>query len=388
MKNINLIYEHVNSSTVNIHKKPIIIKITSEVFNSDSLVCLAGKVKYLYTYKYMNLDIIFDLENIKIFGDKVTYLLLDALLYDILKHTNFSIRVIYSIDAQTIQHIGFCGTALFRASNRNSAILNRKDFIKAYENPYYADSIVYRRFITRENMQKNNLWASKICAEVAAILKSCSKDEEWIDGISEVVSELFDNVNSHTDGDCLIDIDISNSVKSTNDNIDKEFQSVDIAVINFSENRLFDRIKTYLKEHRYESDDILYKKIYKAYETHKNYFDETYNEDDFFLVTAFQNHVTSREFKQSRYGTGLPTLIEKIIGKTEDDYTYVLSGNNMLFFKTNFLKLSKDRYIGFNDENDYFNFRPSNYVVNRSNLYVPGSIYHLLLIKEISEYEN
>ncbi|WP_187291024.1 hypothetical protein [Clostridium novyi] len=66
-----------------------------------------------------------------------------------------------------------------------------------------------------------------------------------------------------------------------------------------------------MKEKRYSQDDILYNKIYKAYDNHKKFFDDEYTEDDFFLITAFQNHVTSRSYKSGYGGTGLTTLIEK-----------------------------------------------------------------------------
>ena len=381
MKNINLIYKNISPVKVPINKKPIIIKSIKEEFNSKTLLNIAGKFKFLYTYKFADWEIVINLGNVE-FADKITYLMFDALLYDLFKNTRFIIRVVMSIDTKHIHQIGFKGTALYRSTNNESGLVNKKDFIEAYEKPFYLDKTVYRRIVTHEKLQNSNEWPSKIYTEVASILKEYTTEDEWTDGISEVVSELLCNVSSHTDGDCLIDIDISNTVELNKSCEDKKHLSVNIAVINFSENKLYDLIKSNLKENKYESDDFLYNRIYKAYEVHKKFFDDSYNEEDFFLVTAFQNHVSSRAYKSGMGGTGLTTLIEKIIGKAKDDYSYVLSGDNIIFFRSEYLTLSEDKFVGFNEQNDYFNFIPSKKIINKSNLYIPGSIYQLLLIRE------
>lgn len=381
MKNINLIYNHIKTVKVDICQKPIKIKLKEERFSSNSLVYLASRFKFLLNYKFMNFNIVIDFGNIE-FSDKITYLIFDALLYDLFKHTNFNIQVLISINWESIHHNGLVGTAFYRSRCTYTGLINKKEFIKNYECSIYLNDIVYRRLLTNETLKTSNECPSKVCSEVATILKQYSEEEEWIDGISEVVSELVCNVSSHTDGDCLVDIDISNEVHSSNSCKNKPYLSVNIAVINFSENRLFDLIKNNLKENKYENNDLLYNRIYNAYEVHKEFFNDIYKEDHFFLVTAFQNHVSSRAFKSGMGGTGLTTLIEKIIDKTEKDYSYVLSGNNILFFRTNYLTLSNDKFIGFNKENDYFNFKPSEKVINNSKMYMPGSIYNLLLIKE------
>ena len=381
LKNVNLIYNYIDPVKVNIRKKPIVIKLPKEVFSSKSLFYLASRIKFLYTYKWADWEIFIDLGDIK-FADKITYLIFDALLYDLLKNTRFIVRVNLSAEPKMIQHNGLGGTALYRTTNKNNGVIDKENFIKAYEKPMYSDKKVYRRLITHENLKSTNEWPSLVFTEVAAILKGHSTEEEWTDGVSEVVSELLCNVSSHTDGDCLIDIDIADKLESNQFQADKQYLSVNVAVINFSENKLFDRIKGNLKEKKYESEDSLYNRIYKAYEIHKSFFNDRYNEDDFFLITAFQNHVSTRDYKSGTGGTGLTTLIEKIIDKTEQDYSYVLSGNNIIFFRTEYLTLSQDKFVGFNKENDYFNFRPAKEVISKSNLNIPGSVYHLLLIKE------
>ena len=237
----------------------------------------------------------------------------------------------------------------------------------------------FRKLLTREELD-DSMTESIIYTDVANSLKICCDDEEWVDSISEVVSELICNVSSHTKGDCLLDINFSNTIK---DDKDKKHILINVSVINFSDNNLYDKIKFNIKNKKYHQDDELYKKIYGAYDIHKNYFDKHYNEDHFFMITAFQNHVTSRNLKSGNSGTGLNRLIQNILGKAKDDYSYTMSGKNIIFFKNQYMNISNDRFIGFNKEKDYFNSRPDKHVISQSALYIPGTIHNLLLIKEI-----
>ena len=102
-------------------------------------------------------------------------------------------------------------------------------------------------------------------------------------------------------------------------------------MLNFSEDRIFDRIKNNIKEEKYSHTDEVYQNVYKAYQNHQQFFNEIYNEDDFFNVTVFQNGVTTRNLCSGTSGTGLTELIRNIVGKTKDSYSYVLSGENILF---------------------------------------------------------
>lgn len=124
MRNINLIYKEVTANKVNILKKPIKIRIKKHIFRSDSLLYLVKKFKFLYKYKYMPYIIVLDFGKIE-FADKVTYLILDALLYDLLKNTNFNIAINMEINNKKIHHSGFKGTALYRAKQCNG-ILDKK----------------------------------------------------------------------------------------------------------------------------------------------------------------------------------------------------------------------------------------------------------------------
>ncbi|GAA0825235.1 hypothetical protein [Clostridium tertium] len=380
MNNIKLIYDNVKEIKVDYKKKPIKITINSEEIDSSVLYNIIARFKYLLRYNFCKYDINLEITNL-IFKDKITYLILDAIIYDLLKRSNFNIDITcVKQDYSNIHSGGFTSTALYRVQ-KELGYIDRKLFIKYYEQNYYSNRNTYRKVISKDVL-KNDEIPSIIASEVASVVKQISDDSEWVDGISEVVSELVCNVSSHTEGDCLLDINFSKNIGKINDIKKINRTMINIAVINYSEYRLFDKIKNNICNKKYNEKDSLYERIYKAYNNHKNLFDSHYTEDDFFLITAFQNHVTSRNLKSGNNGTGLTRLIENIIGKCEADYSYVLSGYNVLLFRPEYLIISEDRFIGFNKERDYFNHAPSKQTINKSALSVPGTIYNLLLIKE------
>lgn len=379
MKYANLIFENVTERKIHINNNRVVIEFNEYIFTSISLKHLVSNFKYLLKLPNIKIKVILNFGKIR-FADKITYLMLETIMYYMLTHTEYKFELHFEVDKRNINNIGFIESAIVKSLN-NDSIINKDIFLHNYEKTFYSNNIVYRRYLTENMLTEKKEWPSIVGSEISYILGEICKDEDFIDSICEITTELLCNIMCHTDGDCLIHIDHSNTIIKK-DSKGKSYLLVNIAIMNFSNKRIYDLIKAYIKENKYECNDPLYKKIYKAYENHKAFFDNNYNENDFFLITAFQNHVTSRNTKSGNGGTGLTKLIEEIINKTDDDYSYVLSGDNILFFKNEYLKLSDGKFIGFNKENDYFNYRPSEKVINKSQLYIPGSIYNLLLIKE------
>lgn len=380
MNNIELLYKDIKAKKISLLKGIIRIDINFDKIDSKALMYLLQNLKYLLDFKYKNYTILINFKLLN-FADKITYLILDAIIYDLFKRTAFDIGVCFNgEDSKNVHNDGFSGTALYRSWGEDGHI-DKKKFISLYEKGTYIDRKTYRRLLSRDLLNDYST-PSIINSDVASILKTCCDDEEWVDEVAEVTSELVDNVGFHTDSDCLIDINIEDQALKSSDVIEKPLLLVNIAIINFSKERLFDKIKLNLDEKNYKDDDKLYSRIYKAYETHKEFFNKDYTDEDFCLVTAFQKKVTTRSLKSGSSGTGLTKLIQNIIDKTYLDYSYVLSGNPVLFFKSECLSMSDEGFIGFNRQNDYFNARPAEDVIYKSSLNIPGSIYNLLLIKE------
>lgn len=389
MKNFDLIYEHVNSSKCKISKKSrnefvTQINITDKEISGKTLYTLTSKFKFLIeNYRFIKLNISINFTNPLMFKDKICYLLLDLLIYDIFKKTNFNIHFSFKkFDEDSYinsKGFGFFNSTLWRTyKNSTSYYLDKNLFIKELKKPIFRSDF-YRRFITADKLKDDLYIESTIFSDIGNALSiqntSFDKDlDDFITSISENVAELLCNVKSHTDSDCIIDINF--------EKIDNKFLTY-IAIINFSKNRLFDNIKENIECKRYNPNDVLYHDVYKALDFHKKYFNESYTPEHFFMLTAFQNHVTSRYMESGSNGTGLTVLIKNIIGKAEKDYSYVLSGNQILVFKNEFLNLSENNFIGFNNENNYISNIPDESIIDDSRLYIPGTIYNLFLIKEI-----
>lgn len=382
MKNIDLLYKSKKVTKLKKlkGKKYHNIHIKDENITSKTLNYIMEQIDSIKHYRYINLELMFTFENFS-FADKIVYLILELIICDLAKNTNFTIIFNIKHDSHNLYASGIVYSPLYTTLRKHGSYLNKKYFLSLFKK-LSINKENFRRFISKEELENNEM-PSKIYGDLATALKFCSNDEEWIDAISEVVSELVCNVESHAkDSDCLVDVNFSNSI--TKDGDDKHYESINISIINLSNSLLFDQIKYNIKEKKYKQSDDVYKQIYTAYNNHKKFFSDEYNEDDFFFITAFQNHVSTRNTRSSKSGgTGLTTLIQNITAKSQVDFSYVLTGENILFLNSEYLNIKDGKFIGFNIENDYINSQPEKKSIARSALFVPGTVYNLFLIKEV-----
>ena len=95
MKNIELIFESVNEIPVNRkarRNKTIEILVSDKIFRSNTLAAIIGKLKYLLKYKEEDFHINIIFKNTLQFGDKITYILLDSILYYTLIKSSVTIQ--------------------------------------------------------------------------------------------------------------------------------------------------------------------------------------------------------------------------------------------------------------------------------------------------------
>lgn len=127
MQNIKLIYDSVKAVRVDIKKKPIVIEINREKIDSDVLLYIVEKVKFLLNYKLLKFNVLLKFKKLS-FADKITYLMLDGIIYDLFKRTNFNIAIICDgDDKDNLHNDGFSGTALYRTM-RKVGYLDKKLF--------------------------------------------------------------------------------------------------------------------------------------------------------------------------------------------------------------------------------------------------------------------
>ena len=378
MNSFDLIYEKITPKKVKLKQhKPVIISVPDINFTGDSLKFILERLKYLKNFKAIQLHVIFDLGKTN-FSDKITFLLLDIIFYDLFKTTRWMLDLKINVElCLGAFNSGIKTTAFYRTLEKPGAEFDRNTFIKEFEK-FVTTEDTYRRYVTREKFEQKSTILSAISTDISTVLSQIYDDENWINEVCNVIDELIDNTYSHTESDCLIDINVCN----VSDCESKNYKLLNIAVLNFSEDRIFDRIKNNIKEEKYSHTDEVYQNVYKAYQNHQQFFNEIYNEDDFFNVTVFQNGVTTRNLCSGTSGTGLTELIRNIVGKTKDSYSYVLSGENILFFGNKYLEIKDKHFVGFNEEADYISCRPDISVIERSRVYIPGTIFHLSLLRE------
>lgn len=382
-----------------IRGEPFIIKPKGPCFDASSLHYIAKMFKNIINkYKFMKLDIVLDLTYVKIFNDKNTYLFLDLLIYYLFYNSCNNIKLYINIDIglSSVTHNGLISTTFMRVLNTtlDGKPLDRKVFIKKYcdflnGKPIEMNGVksekhdnFYRKIITKYEFE--DITESIIATEISYILK-LYYDDDWIDDIVETISEIVSNVYSHNNEFMLIDIDICDDVINKGIKINEgiKFSALNISIINLGEELLYTTIKQNIKERKYSHDIEIYNRVYKAYDNHKYEFNDKYFENHFFTITAFQKKVSTRNLDGSNSGTGLTKLINNIIGKTEDDISYVMSGDIGLRFINKFMNISDAGLIGFNINNDYINEKPDDSILTNTDFYIPGTIYQLHLIKEV-----
>ena len=100
------------------------------------------------------------------------------------------------------------------------------------------------------------------------------------------------------------------------------------------------------------------------------------------MVSAFQKGVSSRLDQSDTGGTGLLKIIYNILGKTDDNFCYILTSNKVLFLIEKFIQPKDETFIGFNEENDYLSAIPAKESLGKSVMSFGGTIFSLNLISD------
>lgn len=122
------------------------------------------------------------------------------------------------------------------------------------------------------------------------------------------------------------------------------------------------------------------------YEVQKKFFsDSNYSENKFFMVSAFQRSVSTRD-KNSFGGTGLNRSIinfSKMAQKKLDEVrSYVYSGNDIIIFNEKILRNNLlGENIAFNYENNFFK-KPDDSCLSNSAFNLNGTAYNFMYVVE------
>lgn len=394
MQNLDLIFNYVEelskkktkSYKTDIYKGKLIkYKVESKygLYDGIDLYAFLQFAKFLINCKHNNKKCSIYIE-IDGFKDKIVYILLEMAIFILSCDANINIIFTKEPEENPI-NVGFLNSPICRTIIKNKKF-NKDDFKKLYLESYnHIDQnmdIFFRKIYTRDNIDsdKEQTLASKVLTDANNILKNvCSeKDGKWSKAFSKVISELFCNASTHTKGDVIIDLHIVRATENS--------WNIDFAIVNISENMLYQAIEDKFNINDYTDKGNIYETLQKAYniQSKNNEFSKLYTQEHFYTFCAFQEYVSTRDNIEddNLAGTGLFETIKYILGNSEIDISYVMTGDKLIYIDKNLLKECNGIFT-LNEENN-INKRLSEKVIFESKVCFPGTIYNIHLIKELS----
>lgn len=103
-----------------------------------------------------------------------------------------------------------------------------------------------------------------------------------------------------------------------------------------------DKVNAVNPELRDKSDSARYWRLREIYMHHRRFFREGYGDDEFFMLSAFQDRISGRPNEYLIGGTGLPTLIKWLEVQADGNNCYVLSGRRKMQFIRSLLEYDED----------------------------------------------
>ena len=364
-------------SNVNIVDKCFTYRLQgSEITDSSlsSMISFANTI--LHKYADIKLPIVFQLGSAP-FADKLIYVLFECLCDCLIEDYKYDVRVIFSQRG-----------AIHTAGIRTSPLLilgstleeTREKFPDAFASGL-STGRHFRRLLTRDEICGTDALC-KMFDQIVHFQEMFDVNIDCSDAVAEVIVELVGNAGEHGQSDCLIDFDVAPHY--TKRDSDGEYVGLNIAVVNFSSQLLGSSLKKKILSS--QDLDERYRIVLDAFQNHQVFFNDSYDENDFFNITAFQHKISGRRDSVLVGGTGLTKLIESLERRADAHNCYMTSGNKRMWFRHQHLRYN-DGWIGFNLQNDYVNSRPDASVLSRNKFYIPGTAYNLNFVMKVERKE-
>lgn len=376
MENIDLLFEKNCNQLhkIKIKNKKLILDysqyMNKNLFHGEIIKKIIDDINSLKK-QYPNLKVPIEFRfGFTSFIDKLSYVMLECICYYLISVRKQYVQIYMKV-SKDIGTEGIESSPLLLLNNTSKE--TTKKFPEKFERDIFRNH--FRRVIKSNKTNEKN-YLGRLMEEVNSFLKPFNVDEESRDEISLVISELAGNAGEHACSDCLIDIDVTDSYKKRNDE-KRKYIGVNIIVVNFSDIILGKGIKDNILNSIVKIEDERYKVVYDAYNFHKNKFDESYLDEDFANITAFQHRISGREMYSKTGGTGLTKLIKSLEEKSDTYRCYMITGRRSVNFEHDCLIYNKDGWLGFNTTGCYAEDVPSEGIVTEGLIYMPGTAYNL-----------
>lgn len=374
--NSDAVYKKIAGS--NLRKAELNYDISGISFGIDTLKWIINFINYVHTkYKGASIPIKFNLKNVSL-TDKCSYALFECICESLIKNHKHIISINYSIERDIITE-GIKFSPLLILGRQKNVKQNISDFLDKFK--FDINKTHFRRLIEYEKYKQGNQ-LSGLLDEITWFQNSFDINYECRDEIAEVIVELVGNAIEHSMSDCLLDFDIATDyVKKNGESV----CGINIAVINFSDIILGDMLKKKIVEQNINFEpNSKYRFVLQAFENHKKFFDDVYNEKDFFTLSSFQHKISGRMDNSITGGTGLTKLIQTIEERADSHSCYVITGDKKITFEPEYLEY-KDGWFGFNKENDFLNFGPDVGIIDKNSFYMPGTAYNLNFVMKVNK---
>lgn len=365
--------------------KKYFIGISSRIIDSSHIMQLASNVKWLINEKVnvtKNILIRIQFKNVL---DMPTIVVMEYLLYLLVKNKDFLIKFQLDHDRRLAinEYVEKSYLSKFNHNYLNKEIIEEY-FKVGYRNIRNNHFRVYLDAGSEENV-------ALLAQDAISFLKGANIfNKGIINSIAEVISELGINMIEHANSPYVTEIHVKDSFVINDGRTGK---LISITIYNTSNIKLYTNLKNLVKADELRIEQ---KTLYKAYDYHKSKFNDYYNDNDFFMISTFQRGISSRRYDNQTSGTGLTKVICNIVDQLDDPkildedklihcYSYVLSGENVLHLERDMIKesVSKEiKQIGFNKTMRYLDDIPDRSAIDRSKFYYNGTIFYLRLFLE------
>lgn len=369
----NVFFNNIKEIPVEVHNNEIKLYIKELYFDGKNLGRLAGKLKYIINHYDDALSIKISIKS-KHIQDMPTIVTFEYLIYYTLKLSNHVIKISFNphLKEYFVNYLFDSLIGEYISSNKPNKKA-REEFIEKFESPITMITLNHYRKLLKNN-NKKNLTINTVYSELPPFLRQKMSNDKFIENYCEAITELCSNVLDHTQSDCILSIECGEAIWEGRDT---KHNMLSVVVSNVSENLFYDSLK---QQHMQRIKE--FSLIDEALKHHRKFIEcceNTYNEDRFYTVSAFQNTISTRDNQCGSGGTGLMKTINNILGSTANDLCYILSGNEVLYLKEDKI-LPENGYIGFNTEHNYINGIPDEDMFTTSGMYFNGTIVHLMLV--------
>lgn len=215
---------------------------------------------------------------------------------------------------------------------------------------------------------------SEAVSRCTDFLEKADISGEAIASVCDVIGELAPNAKEHGGASCIADV----AYNRYTDLGGQERTTISIVVYNFSEKLLWTDLYAKVFEdyasitHRRDRVD----RVREAWGTHSRQFGRGYGDRDFYNLMAFQS-ISGRKGDRSDGGLGIRMLVQNVQEHCDNDYCYVLSGNNALMMFRDITVPDDENYVSFNAAQQYVERIPDEKAIAHTGFFMPGVAYNL-----------